>query len=401
MRCWWAGGACLLGGAVLLLSVACVMTSWTCACVPACVRTCVSCGCVRACVACVCCVLRLQAEDDISKLRDEISRLRSETRRCLQRSSQYIPSCEQDLSFQVQRLESEVTRRQALLAEEVQQLKNEAVNVRAELEQCRSARDGSCPEQREQSLSLQIMRAEDELYRRERNQLRDEQFTIINCLWQNRSVAGIDGIAKDFQVSLDTGCPRLAAKKKADASLAALHTCLCESWNKVREVRRAAAQRVDHAQSMSRAAVREQTAARTASQSKRQKEEQVAQEVSKNLAWKMLTEKSNWQDLLRAERERMRSNMTDLIRDAERKVESQAAGQQAVTFDTSVDKQKVNACTAKIEHPMVRANIQSAFSAGSGPNACSLLSLASNDILKQAYMCLCTDGAAKPTDGKH
>lgn len=282
-----------------------------------------------------------------------------------------------------------MTRRQALLAEEVEQLKNEETNVRAELEQCRARVNGGCPEQQEQSLSLQIMRAEDELYRRERNKLREDQFTIVNCLWRNRTVSNIDSIAKDFETSLDSGCPRLSKKKNGDATLEALYNCLCSNWDQVRQVRKAAAQRVDQAESISRAAAREQTAARTASLSKRQKEEAVAQEVSKNLAWKLLTEKSNWQDILRAERERVKANMTDLIRDAERKVNSEFAGQRAVSFD-NIDKQKVSACTAKIEHATVRANIQSAFNAGSGPNACSLLSLASNEMLKQVYNCLCT-----------
>jgi hypothetical protein len=335
-----------------------------------------------------CCKRRAQAEDDIRKLRDEIVRLQAESRRCVAQPSQYIPTCEQDLGFQVARLRSEVTRRVALLSEEVQQLKNEEVNLRAELEQCR-ARESSCDDQRLQALSLQIMRAEDELYRRERNQLRDDQFTIVNCLWRNRSVADIDGVAQLFEVSLDAGCPRLTEEARKRADLQPLVQCLCSEWEEVRRVQRDAAKRADEMSVVARAAGRAQSATRSAAYMKRRKQEKIAEEVSKELAWKMLTQRSDWQQLLQAQRQKLASNMTNLIQAAQLKVDSQFAGQQQ-QIGVGIDASKVATCTATVDDAAVRANIQGAFAAGSGPNGCALLSLASNEALKKVFSCLCT-----------
>merc|ERR1712048_1245169 len=65
------------------------------------------------------------AEQDIQKLLDEIERLKGVLERCKHHPEAYIPSCEQDLNFQINKLKEEVTRRRALLEEEVRQLHEE------------------------------------------------------------------------------------------------------------------------------------------------------------------------------------------------------------------------------------------------------------------------------------
>merc|ERR1719183_501574 len=63
------------------------------------------------------------AEQDIQKLVDEIERLKGELERCTNHPEAYVPSCKQDLNFEMSKLKEEVIRRRALLEEEVRQLR--------------------------------------------------------------------------------------------------------------------------------------------------------------------------------------------------------------------------------------------------------------------------------------
>ena len=66
-----------------------------------------------------------KSDEEIRQLKDEVLRLQAELRGCTSQPDKYVPSCRQDLQFQIDRLSEEIRRRKALLMEEMRELAKE------------------------------------------------------------------------------------------------------------------------------------------------------------------------------------------------------------------------------------------------------------------------------------
>merc|ERR1711939_1149212 len=106
---------------------------------------------------------------------------------------------------QITKLQEEVIRRRALLEEEVRQLQEEETRLQKQLNECRSRPNG-CEQTTEHRLLLQIMKAQDQLYRRKKKKRRDDQLLVLKCLWASRKTAEAEAIAAKFKVSVASGC---------------------------------------------------------------------------------------------------------------------------------------------------------------------------------------------------
>ncbi len=102
---------------------------------------------------------------------------------CKDKPEAYIPTCEDDLQYQMDRLKEEIYRRMALLEEEVRALQREYEKLGEKLHFCRDQSEG-CPVQEEQEILLRMKQIEDELYMRKKYREDQEKMVIYHCLWE-------------------------------------------------------------------------------------------------------------------------------------------------------------------------------------------------------------------------
>mmetsp|Transcript_3902 Transcript_3902/g.12382 ORF Transcript_3902/g.12382 Transcript_3902/m.12382 type:complete len:1071 (+) Transcript_3902:67-3279(+) len=444
----------------------------------------------------------LNAEDEVEKLKEEIDRLNVELGKCKDKPHAYIPTCEADLNFQIKRLREEVQRREALMMEEVQQLKEKQTELAEQLSSCQQQPEG-CPEEEQQRLLLNIKQMDDQVTTREARETRDERAHIDECLLKFLSNPKLHQVKKWFETSLAEGCPKI----KEVPSLSDMHQCLCADWEAEDKIRHDAEQRAAVAEAARKAAERSQAAQRAITAQKREHDKEVAKEVAKELLYQHLKAEGKLDDLLhtvtssnpdmvqqlteelqneahsqdketlkavsdaltaagadhgpvpasddlrkaiddaltaarsaaaptavldplqdalsnagagRAVQEvadslaeaaaeaaavgspKIPSDVQTAIKDAAHSAASEAAEAASkaaaggASADVSLPVKTVEKCLDLVESESVKSNLRKAFADGHAANGCSLLSLASNELLRDVHKCLCVDtGLAK------
>lgn len=324
------------------------------------------------------------AEQDIQKLVDEVERLRRELIRCQKSPAAYVPSCQQDLKFQINKYKEEIWRRRALLDEEVRQLHEEELRLQKYLTACR-ARPSGCDESTEHRTLLQIMKAQDQLYRRKKKKQRDEQLTVLKCLWQYRKLTGAEPISKVFAVSIDNGCSNV----KVSPENKPLVDCLCADYKNEKAVRDEAIKRVAEANTIWKQATKEQHAEQEREQRARDDAHEEAEGVAKELLFQQLKKSKDWEQKLA---QLMEENKNAVSQAKEKVHQSMSSRHRAEDqSENQIDLSKLDECVAPIHEVSVRDNIKSSFTEGPARNGCTLLSMAKNPLIQTAYKCLCED----------
>eukprot|EP00941_MAST-03F_sp_MAST-3F-sp1_P000275 g275.t1 len=338
-----------------------------------------------------------KAEEDIKKLQDEIARLRAELGQCKTRAQAYTVSCEQDLNFQIGKLQEEVARRQALLKEELRQLEQEEARLENSLKECRGRTDG-CPPEEEQKLLLQLMRSQEELMRRRNTASREEKIIIYRCLYMHRSTSNVEGVAKQFTASLAQGCAKQDQIKDA-----ALRACLCDDFLKQQKIAEDAAKRADIANAVKEASEEQASQEKKSEKEAADESAEVAKQVAMELLYNHESKQRDWDTVLQNLRKEQSADLENIIKRVREKEKllkdcadgkncrGKGGGEKSNGVTPKVDQAKLDKCTQHIRTDSIRQNIEAAFVDGQAQTGCALLSLASNQLLQDVYRCLCKE----------
>merc|ERR1712072_54159 len=125
----------------------------------------------------------------------------------------------------------------------------------------------------------------------------------------------------------------------------------------------------------------------------RKESKEVAEDVAKELIFNHAREQPNYEELLAQLRDKGKSDIGFLTNKFRSRVEKESAMEEAAQQQDNdkIDPAKVSQCTSNLSSA-VRENVANAFSEGNAANGCALLSLASNELLRKAYLCICMDG---------
>lgn len=374
------------------------------------------------------CVL-CKSEEEIAKLEEEVKRLKYELQQCKAHPQQYQAGCEEDLVFQITRLQQEIDRRRGLLAQEADRLEQERQKVSAKLAKCRSE-PGGCDQQVEHAMELQLKNAEEEIANRKRKESERNSGVIYKCLYENAASLGGASVAEWFDMpkaNMAAGCAKL---QSSGPQFAAARKCICTSFDAQSKVLAEAENRLKEMQATS--AVQDATTEhRQKVEEKRREQDKAATTgVLKDLLFDSLKSSPNFGELLKKAKERIvREDGADgLHRRLEELTKknlaqqkqmdgcSAAKGSAAGTKQDGSDSgsiadcaklsqqpkmpvEKLDACLKDTGSEAVAENLRRAFSVGNMATGCALLSLASNPMLQRIHTCACGSGASPVRSG--
>lgn len=324
--------------------------------------------------------------EDMEKLEAEIKRLQAELSQCKKKPAAYVPSCQQDLTFQIQKLQEELARRRAQLAAEQQKVDDETNREQSMLAACLARPDG-CPPDEEQQYKLQLMKAQQELERREGASDEMEQLVIYKCLYKHARDPTVKAAEELVVDSLRDGCGAMIGSKKGSVS-PALQLCLCESKNKEEEMQAAAAAQAEQSEAVYQAEQREKTTEEQSEAEVAKESAALAEAEAKELIWHDEHLQSGYADKLKKLQEQYADELPSIL--------SKAQQPTSTTPEAKVfSQQEIDACItdSQIREQETRDMINEVFASNptGNPTGCALLSLADNDLLQKFHTCLCVD----------
>ena len=245
---------------------------------------------------------------------------------------------------------------------------------------------------------LQMKRLEDAVSQRAAAEAEAEKSRAFQCLWKFKHLPFINQVSSWFEPGLPAGCPKLAQLTQDGAK--ELHKCMCAEYEAELKLKREAERRAALAEQARAAAEKADAAARAAEQQHRAHEKEVARETAKELLYRHMSQKPGFADLLRKLRDASPGQLASLQAQlagakptAQQQQQQQGQAQQPAAAPL-VSPEKVEKCVGEIESSSVRENVRKSFEGPNAANACSLLGLASNPILRDVHACLCaTDGS--------
>jgi len=330
-----------------------------------------------------------KAQDDIRRLQDEIVRLKAEREHCRKNNDDCVPTFEEDLTFQIEKIEEEVARRRAQLARELQRIKSEVVRISAALKECQERATG-CPPDEEQEYKLQLMHAEQELRRRQNAARSFEELVIYKCLYTHHedptSQKAEEMLLKRDQLSV--ACADLMSSKGVVSEK--IEKCVCAGEKRMEEVRVQIEADEKNAENVYSAIRKEKMSEKEASKMADEEAARLAEDEAKELLWETTHLQSDWEEKLK----RLQEEHKDLIpsiRDRLMKENELRDGESNSGRVYSEDEVKKCLESSSITGEAERNQLLDTFKDTSSTNPCSLLSLTANPLLQRFHTCLCDE----------
>jgi len=330
-----------------------------------------------------------QSEGDIEKLMEEVRRLQAELLQCRKKPAAYVPSCEQDLTFQINKLLEEIARRRAQLQGESQKVDDEAGRLQGGMAACLARPDG-CPPDEMQNLKLQLMKAQQELARREGSSHEEDLLTIYKCLYKHSEDVTVKAAEKlVLDESLKNGCGAMIIPKNKKTVSPVLQECLCQSMNQEQKLAADSAAQAKQSEAVYNAEQREKKTEEEAETEAQTEAAALGEWKAKELIWHDEHLQSGYQDKLTNLQNQYRDELPEIWR---KPATGGAEGDAPAKVFTE---EEISQCIlqAGIKEQETKEMINETFASSSAgnPTGCALLSLADNDLLQKFHSCLCID----------
>jgi hypothetical protein len=360
-------------------------------------------------------------EDQIFILENEILKDMDKLRLCKAKPAEFAPGCAETIQFEIDRLQQEVNRRRALLAEMIVEYRQDLSAVKTQIKDCR-ARSRGCPTKEQQSLLFKQKNVEDILEKMEK---RDQQRTILKiyrCLYDHREIEGlktssplhrVDTMFGAPQAHFSTGCPKLEKFVTKIPSTKNLFQCICADYDKTDVL----AKKVSNTEGTLRAKAQLEEATKVYREKKKEEKAEEQQEAAKEVLKEEIVDAlkngdiqitkgaHNVDDIAKRARMKLKSEMSpSAFKEREKKIVKQALAQSKERHEgrkgcdkpscadmkgPKIPPELMAKCMSKISSSAIQANLKKAFDAGTHETGCALLSLASNSVLRDAHDCLC------------
>jgi len=326
-----------------------------------------------------------KAQDDIAKLEKEIVRLKADLLDCRTNKDKFVPTCEDDLTFQIGKLEEEVARRKAQLEVELQRIKREIQRLRDALNECTN-RPGNCPIDEEQRLKLQLMNAERELERREGASSLQDKLTMFRCLYTMQS-QGDATVAEAAKLTLTATTLREACSSIVDSKKVSdgLRKCLCSAQQRKEELSAKISAQAAESAALDRAVSTTKQREKEAEASAEAAAKEWTAEEQKEFLWD--AQHMDLGDNFQNSFESLEKKYPELAAEVRAKILSKRGIESSTASVATFTPEKLNECTESLPQALK----ESARSALKVPkeNTCNLLSMAGNKLMSDLYACLC------------